>query len=174
MPEEKKSITSAIERFDGKDPAPLRELASEMTERYVPHLIDLADGEPKEQQAATWILKDWTDRGHTLDGQSASMLIRRASRFEHWEATLHVLQMLGAGMAVPAHHVDEAINILQANTVSERPFLRAWAYYGLAAVARQHPQHRELVAGVLDAAADDPAGSVRARLKRARQLLEKS
>lgn len=156
--------------FDGKDPAPLAAVVPAVGEPgAVDLLVAMADGDPREQQASTWILLAWLRAGNRLDQASVAVLLGTGPGFEHWEATLHLFQMLER-LVVPPELVDRVFSLLSAHLDSDRKLLRAWAYSGLGCLARDHTGIRPLVTDLLDAAEGDEAGSVRVRVRKAREM----
>ena len=85
----------------------------------------------------------------------------------HWEASLHLLQML-PGWPIPRGKTKRLAKRLRENLEADNKFVRAWCYNGLFELARQHGEFRDEVSQLLDQAEQTEAASVKARIRKIR------
>jgi hypothetical protein len=129
------------------------------------HLIELAESsEPNVQRAATALLKRYQERGTTFDADQVARLLELLPSARHWEATLHLLQML-AHLTIPPSQAESLCDSLRGLSRHRNAFVRAWAYGGLHRLATLYPEYLSEVSPLLDRAAQEEAASVRARLR---------
>lgn len=162
-------IRAEIEKFDGHRTASLDSLAERLTptEPVLRDLLRLAQsGDAKAQTASTWLLKRFQEDGHVFSKKDTGTLLALLCETDHWEARLHLLQMLPA-LTIPAERMERLRRALDSDAFvkSANKFVRAWSYNGLAILADQHPDLRPAVARILRAAQQGEAASVRARVR---------
>ncbi len=128
-------------------------------------IVELAAGE--FERGATWLLKrDLEVRKTLLATELADKIFTKASKTRHWEAKLHILQIM-AWMPVSPTHLPAALDFVRGCMTSDRKFLRAWAYSGFYEIARQYPDYQvEAKQLFLHALDHEAAGSVLARVRR--------
>ena len=161
-------LGTRLRGFDGKHTAGLDALAKTLRPDDIDELCRLAvSDEAKLQIASTWLLKRLAERGHKLDaGQSAAVLMVLESG-GHWQARLHALQMLES-LSVGDDEAEALWTLLVIQLQTDKKFIRAWAYHGLAALADGQPRYRKRAATRLRRAQGE-AASVRARIRRLRK-----
>ncbi|MFT4843606.1 MAG: hypothetical protein ACI8UD_002557 [Planctomycetota bacterium] len=98
------------------------------------------------------------------------MATSRRSALENKWVLLHLVRCVPL-MVVPSDHVAAYAQFLQRCCGGQLPFLRAWAVDSLHQLSLQHGQLEEQARATMEAAAVDPAPSVRKRL---RKILEGS
>ncbi len=123
-----------------------------------------ASDDVKLQTAATWVLKRLQENGASYTAAQTKKLLDLLGQAAHWEAKLHLLQMLPK-LAIPASHRDELHNNLSQLLEHDNKFIPAWAYNGLAELATQHSAYRIEVAELLKNGQQDEAASVKARIR---------
>jgi len=129
------------------------------------YLVQLAESEePKTQIAATALLKRYRERGALFQEQVVSRLVDLLSARLHWEATLHLLQML-AELPIPPDHAEDLGHSARGLLRHRNTFVRAWAYGALHHLAVVYPEYRSDVSPLLERAREIEAASVRARLR---------
>lgn len=133
-------------------------------------LCELAlSDEGRLQSAATWLLKRYLESGSaTPNLEQSEALLLVLQRDSHWEAKLHVLQMLDQ-LTLGAGAAPKLWDVLQKQAGQQNKLLRAWSVHGLAVIADQCPEYRELALASLLRAEADEAASVRARIRRLRK-----
>ena len=163
-------LAAELAAFDGKHNVVLEALAARLAPEpaVIRELIKLAArDDAKLQTAATWLLKRFHEDGHGFTTEQIAGLLNLFETVTHWEARLHLLQML-PGLAVPEARKDALFRLLKGAGFLHDPnkFVRAWSYNALAVMAEQFPALRATVAPLLAAGQEDEAASVRARLRR--------
>lgn len=166
------AIRKAIADFDGRSPSPLSEASARFSEEpdYLNALLALAaDPEPSISTGATWMLKTALETGAMLSEAQAATLLDKLERITHWQAQLHICQMAGF-LTIPGDKVVWFRNWLLPLQHHDRPFLRAWALDALCGLpgAASQTSVREL----LEKMAEDPAASVRARVRNLRKSFD--
>ena len=165
------SVAAAIAAFDGKRTDILESIVSKVdaTPEVLQSLCDLACSEESRiQSAASWLLRRYSQAGATLSPKQTEQLLRVLTRDSHWEARLHVLQMMG-DLALPQACIEKLWSTLAEQTNDDNKFIRAWSCHGLAVIADQHPLFQERALTLLAAGEHDQAASVRARIRRIRK-----
>lgn len=154
--------------FDGRHVEPLAALAAELTDADLDALLGaLGHDDARVQTGATWIVKRLLETGRSLDATRTARVLDGFDRTTAPEARLHLWQIL------PFLEIDPSLApALHAQALRDvdhdHVFVRAWAYNGLAVVARLDPALTDEVEAIFDAAGGQPA-SVRARIRNARQ-----
>ena len=169
----KADLRATLDAFDGVHTNTLEKIAATLPcEPCI--LSDLCDltlsGESKLQSASTWLLKRASERGVTFNDEQSRMLLEVLLRKSHWEAKLHILQMLDK-LTIPAKAVQPLWTRLREMSVDVNKLIRAWSYHGIAALAEQHPKYRAEAVRWLEQGERDDAPSVRARIRRLRKTL---
>ena len=168
------SVAAAIAVFDGKGTDNLESVASQVdaTPEVLQSLCDFTCSEESRiQSAASWLLRRYSQAGATLSSKQTEQLLRVLTRDSHWEARLHVLQMMG-DLALPQARPDKLWRALVEQTNDDNKFIRAWSCYGLAVIADQHPPYQERALTLLAAGEQNEAASVRARIRRIRKAFK--
>ncbi|MCP4099261.1 MAG: hypothetical protein GY748_23805 [Planctomycetaceae bacterium] len=168
------NLIDELGKFDGKRTAPLDKIAQRILHRkgIVNELIAFAQSNDiKIQSAATWLLKNLNEQRNLFSEAQTVDLIDLLSNLNHWDAKLHVLQILPS-LTIPSQHFDPLQRNLKANTQSENKLLRAWSFNGLAVLADQRSTSRSEVNRILSGAQNDPAASVRARIRQISKSLD--
>ncbi|MEM9683041.1 MAG: hypothetical protein AAF942_07235 [Pseudomonadota bacterium] len=162
-------IRAEVEAFDGRRTASLESLAERLdpTETVLHELLDLAHlDDAKAQSASTWLLKRVQEDGHLFSTEDTGTLLSLLCDVSHWEARLHLLQLL-PGLSIPPERVESVRRALDSDAFLKSPnkLVRAWSYNGIAILADQNPKLRPAVIGLLSAAQEGEAASVRARVR---------
>ena len=130
------------------------------------HLVHLAEsGEARAQIAGTGLLKRYQERGAKFSSAVVARLLDLLSSAQHWEAALHLLQMLPHLPMIPLSQADALCDSLRDLARHSNKFVRAWAYGGLHRLAQLYPEYRGEISPLLDEAAHREPASVRARLR---------
>lgn len=163
-------LATAIAEYDGKSIDSLASITAEIdpSTAVLQALCDFVGSEDaRAQSASSWLLRRYVGAGALLSQMQTeqALAVLRAGR--HWEARLHVLQMMG-DLTVPASLVEQLWPALIEQTKEANKFIRAWSYHGLAVIADQHPPYREGALILLSAVEQGEAASVRARIRQIR------
>ena len=167
-------VAAAIAAYDGKRTDSLESVASQVdaTPEVLQSLCDFTCSEESRiQSAASWLLRRYSQAGATLSPKQTERLLSVLTRDCHWEARLHVLQMMG-DLALPLACVKKLWRALAEQTKDNNKFIRAWSCYGLAVIADQHPPYQERALTLLAAGEQNEAASVRARIRRIRKAFK--
>ena len=167
-------VAAAIAAYDGKRSDSLESVASQVdaTPEVLQSLCDFTCSEESRiQSAASWLLRRYSQAGATLSPKQTERLLSVLTRDCHWEARLHVLQMMG-DLALPLACVKKLWRALAEQTKDNNKFIRAWSCYGLAVIADQHPLYQERALTLLAAGEQNEAASVRARIRRIRKAFK--
>lgn len=161
------SLKDELLKFDGKHLGVLERIAEHYHSNaaHVDELLALAAGPlPRIQQAATWLLKRRLETGTQLSAAQIKSLMKLLTRLSHWEAHLHVCQMVPQ-LALPRRYKKKIEGFLLRCLAGENKFVRAWAYNGLYEVAKQFGD-TDFVMPLLMRGMSDEAASVRARVRK--------
>ena len=119
------------------------------------------------ERGATWLLKrDLEARKTPLATELAERIFASTAKTQHWEAKLHILQIM-MWLPLSPKHLPAALDFVRSCLTSDRKFLRAWAYSGFYEIARQYPDYQvEAKRLFLHALEYETAGSVLARVRK--------
>lgn len=163
-------IAAALADFDGKATT----IPSEAARRYENHAVYLeallhlsATGDEPRCGGATWMLKDWLEKGGEVPANLHAQISRLGPELTGWASQLHFCQSI---RHIPFDHTQalQLADWLNGLTDAERPFLRAWSIDALVSLAPAGEKVRAMAAKRLVTAVDDPAASVRARARNLR------
>ena len=160
-----------LDAFDGVGIDTLEEIASTLDPEVadLDSLCELALSEdPKLQSASTWLLKRYAEDGHKPNEGQSSSLLEVLLREGHWEAKLHVLQML-ADLTITATNAQLLWSVLTGQTNASNKFICAWSFHGLAVIAEEHSAYQPMAIEWLERGEQHKAASVRARIRRLRK-----
>lgn len=166
-------IFAALRRFDGKHSEPLVSVADDIISsggRFDELLAIAEQDDVKLQVAATWVLKRCCGNGISFGPQTTNGLIELLSRVSHWEAQLHLLQIIPS-LTIPPDKISKLWRTLIELTDDPNNFVRAWSYNLLAEIGNQQSRRRKKVLELLESAEQDKAASVRARIRQIRKRL---
>lgn len=158
----------ALRSFDGKHVTPLEALAQELHSRNdgIDELLTLARKDKAALQTpATWVLKRLQELGAQFTKTHTTQVLDCLEHLEHWEARLHLLQMLD-GLSIAPRNAAKANKRLKDWLEDPNKLVRAWTCSGLCVIADQHPKFRPEARALLHEAQNDAAASVRARLRK--------
>ncbi|MEM7343011.1 MAG: hypothetical protein AAF485_02100 [Chloroflexota bacterium] len=103
------SLLSDLQAFDGKHTDSLETLADHLSNdnAVIQELCQLTkQGEIKIQTATTWLLKRFQEKGTTFSREQTETMLELMNEVPHWEARLHLLQML-PGFTIPLSQTDQ-------------------------------------------------------------------
>ena len=168
-------LIQELQRFDGKQTAPLEDVAARLLsdEHAVELLLAACESEePKLETAASWVLKRLQEQGRTLSSPQSNRLLKLLPTLQAWEAKLHVLQMLPqvrVTKRLASTVFQAAVDFLDSE---DNKFLRAWSYNALVVLADAHPQLRGQAGELVALAQQEEAASVRARIRNATKSVD--
>ena len=160
-----------LDAFDGAGIDTLEEIASTLDPEaaVLDSLCELALSEdPKLQSASTWLLKRYAEDGHKPNEGQSSSLLEVLLREGHWEAKLHILQML-ADLTITETNAQLLWLVLTRQTSASNKLICAWSIHGLAVIAEEHSAYQPMAIEWLERGEQHKAASVRARIRRLRK-----
>jgi len=166
MPPEQ-DLRAELRRYDGGATATLAAMDLRFGTRrgYLDSLVTLAgDPERPVSDGATWMLKSALEAGRQLTPEQTARLLDGLDAIVAWQARLHVCQC-AAHLDVPADRTEAHRRWLMPLLSAGRPFLRAWALDALC-----HLDGTDCAA-LLERMGEDPAASVRARVRNLRKRM---
>jgi len=162
------TIINRLGHFDGKNVAVLQHLLSETpcTGEVLDDLLDaVAIDDASMQMAASWMLRQYLERGARLDPHRTRVLGEALPYVEAGFARLHLCQLM-AHLQIPAEGAEAFAAFFRKSASHTNTFLRAWAPHGLHLLAQQHGEFADEARKMIEAALSDPAPSVRARARK--------
>ncbi|WP_282605195.1 hypothetical protein [Pelagibius sp. Alg239-R121] len=134
-------------------------------------LLVLADSEDTRlQTAATWVVRKLLELGAELTSAQLERFVESAAAQTAWEARLHIAQSIQF-IGDEDLEVQKLAKIIQPWCNAKRPFLRAWALDAICRLAQRDPGLKPTASERLARGAEDPAASVRARVRNLRKTL---
>ena len=161
------NLAEELGKFDGKHVASLQKLAAQILkhEGSVDEVLAIANSsDVNAQTAATWVLKQLQEKDAVFSSTQTEEVLLLLGSLTHWEAILHVLQMLDR-FEIPSQNSQGLYRTLKHKLGDHHKLVRAWSYNGLFVLGEQHPRFRTEINGLLDDAKIDDAASVRARAR---------
>lgn len=162
------ALEIALGDYDGKHADVLKELKQEFepTAAVLRQCVRLAGHEDVLiGQGATWLLWSWMSSGARLTPRVIGELAGMLPGFDDKWVLLHLIRCVPL-MKVPAEHVPAYAQFLERCCSGKLPFMRAWAMDSLHRMALAHEHLAERSRAAMEAAAVDPAPSVRKRLQK--------
>ena len=139
---------------------------------FFTNLVDICLTRPDLQIPASWLIKNHYDNKHSLDHALINKLMKEGRVFEHWEARLHLLQILPK-VKLDLEVVPYIEEWVRRGLKEENKFIRAWSYQGLYEVSKYIPELKEEVALLCEDALQIENASVKARVRKVvKQLRE--
>lgn len=159
------SIEQDLSNWDGKSATDIQGLydARHREPDFADAIIELSFVLAFEK-GATWLLKAWLEDGNTLEQSKISKIYESLSQLEHWEAKLHLLQIIPF-MPVTEADKENVYNFLKTTLTSQNKFVRAWSYNGFYEISRQHSKYLNETKQYFEMAMRDEAPSVKARIR---------
>jgi len=168
-----RSLRAIVSEWDGNDTAVLEKLFDARCgdPEFLPELVQLCSC-AELQRGATWLLKHHFDRnGPALPAALMEDHLAQFQTIEDWQARLHVLQYLEQ-LDVPEDAERPLSDFVETSLKSEKKFVRAWAWYGLAVLAHSYPGRIDkTVQRLTREYAQETAGSVKVRIRKALKML---
>ena len=166
----------AIAEWDGKSKQSITQIYASYCNSagLLTALLDLFSS-PKVQSGATWLFKKHCETQTVqLDIDQSRDFHAALENLVSWEAQLHVLQSIPLLNNVKWNS-DKLLPFFDRGLSSENKFVRAWSYYAYAELAANIPSLRQEAERVIAAGFENEnAGSIKARLRKARSRLDES
>jgi len=160
-------IGETLACWDGKHAASLKaclrrnrndaELPAALLQRIGSDAAITADG-------ASWLLKAGIEDGLTLSEKQTGSLVALLPSLHSKDTILHICQIV-RHLTLTSDQAKATVQWLEEQLTHERPFLRAWSLDALVAVAVHYPNYQDRATAALERAKQDPAASVRARVR---------
>lgn len=165
-------MTSALETallaYDGKQADLLKELRDEFvpTAAVLRQAVRLASHDNVfVAKGATWLLWTWLTNGAKPTPRIVVELAGQLPRLADMWVLLHVVRCVPL-LVIEAKHAPAFARFLQRCCEGELPFLRAWAVDSLHRLSLDYAKFAAAARRAMEAAAIDPAPSVRKRLEK--------
>ncbi len=163
----REGLRASLSEYDGRATTILTEAAARFSsaQTYLDDLVSLlADLEPLVAEGATWLVKHHLENGETLSAGQTKVFVGGTANLTTWGAILQVCQTVRF-LAVTPDDANRLAQWLSGHLDHKRPFIRAWSLDALCALARSHDLLRADAERALAKAKNDPAASVRARVR---------
>ncbi len=164
----KSALELALLDYDGKH----ADILKELRDQFVPNAsvlrqtVRLAGHDNVLiAQGATWLLWTWLTNGARLTPHIVAELAEVLPGLTDKWVLLHLVRCVPL-VTVEAPHADAFARFLQRCCEGELPFLRAWAVDSLHRLSLDHAKFAAVARRRMEAAAVDPAPSVRKRLEK--------
>lgn len=164
------TFSSAVDVFDGNNPAPLKGLVPSIGSQEIDQLLELQLASQKDQTAATWLVKASVDSGLELSSPQVTKLVANLAQSDEWGAIIHTFQVL-------EHHqlsITDAKTLMKAargNREHKKTIVRAWALFAMAQAATVLEDEQSSVESELESALAREKGSVAVRARKGLELL---
>jgi len=162
------TIAQELADYDGKHVETLQELfhAYEPKAAVMRQCIRLSTSERWQSAlGATWLMYHWLKNGASLTkkliAEQAALLPDVTNKW----AQMHITRCVPL-IEIQQDQAAAFAQFLEGCCGNKMPFLRAWAMDSLYRLALRHDECMPLARARMEAAQDDPAASVRARLRR--------
>jgi len=150
----------------------LEALVNTRTPSFINQLVLLvADDDPKIQIRSTWLLKRLAEEKTAFKSEQLIAMFDSVSALVHWEARLHICQML-QHITIPKGCETKLAWFLVRCVDEKNRYVRAWAYSGFYELAKQHPEYREYSMEQLNRADSEKSAAVKARVRSIRKAMK--
>lgn len=168
------AVPERVLEFDGKTTGSLEAACKAAGPDFTgfARLLELAASEDSRLQiAATWAIRKLLELGAEITAEQSATFIETAAVQIAWEARLHIVQSV---QFIRNEDFDtrKLAEIITPWHLAKRPFLRAWTLDALCRLAQRDPSLKDSAAALLAKADDDPAASVRARVRNLRKAMD--
>ncbi|GAA3932837.1 hypothetical protein [Litoribacillus peritrichatus] len=156
----------AIRRWNGKSSEDIESLYTALVDQpdFEDRLVSALAGDEEIHRGASWLLKHHLEHRHALTDAQVSEVLDQLPLLKNWEAKLHILQCL-TYIAVPLEHRNTVEEFVRSCLTEINKFVRAWAYNAMFELACQFPDLQPEVEVMFEAASEDEAASVKARVR---------
>ena len=162
--------------FDGKSVEPFRRVAAELqkTAASIEQMLSLcaSSDESAVHIGASWVVKDLLESKTPAPEGFARRVLSQLEHVDASDATLHLLQSLPYA-ELPRDDAERLFAITEKLTHAEHAFVRAWAMNALGLAAEAEPGLRSRTLDIFEEALESEKASVKARVRKAKQRLEK-
>ena len=162
--------------FDGKSVEPFRQVAaaSPQTATSIEQMLTLcaSSAESAVHIGASWVVKDLLESKTPAPQGFASLVLSELEHVDAPDATLHLLQSLPYA-ELPRDDAQRLFVLTEKLILAEHAFVRAWAMNALGLAAEVEPGLRSRVHAIFEEALESEKASVKARVRKAKQRLEK-
>lgn len=118
------------------------------------------------ERPASWLLKHHLEMGFMLSNKLNDKALQAFQLMEHWEARLHILQMLKL-FQINDSMAPELWQVVLQQTQENNKLIRAWSYNALHEISLQHPEYKSQALSYLNfAEKNEQAASVLARVRK--------
>ena len=167
----KERLKKELMAYDGRAVTILSEIAARHRDEksFLDNVVAMVDAEEENvSSGATWLIKNYLDKGGAFSGSQTAALVTRATKTRSWAAQLHLCQTLGL-LAVTEAQAERLMPWLLPLLSHKRPFVRAWSLDVVYHLAERYRRFSTKAETALKSADEDPAASVRARARNLRR-----
>lgn len=162
------NIERALAVYNGRETATLEALLSEgaVDGMAVQHLVNrIPSYDANAEVGATWLLLEALKSGSRFNAPTQAACLDAMTQLKRWESKLHMARAVEF-LALSDAQAESVSEILRSWASDSAAFLRAWSVTALVQLAKRHPALETAADAALARAKNDPAASVRARLRR--------
>lgn len=165
MPAESMRLFQQIAAWDGKSVDGIEKILLEHYHDlgFCRQLVQCLDS-PELVSGATWLLKNYLERGGRISKREVASVHRRIQHLVHWTDQLHFLQC-AEYWSVPDRYRQSTLEFIRGCLQHDRPFVRAWAHHGLFWFANQYPEYQDEVCKLFQQTLKSEKASVKARVR---------
>ena len=170
MPVHSQRIVSALQSWDGKTTATLKQVYDEQSQQpdFLQTLITLLNDNTELADGATWLLKHHVENGNELPPEAIENVSVLSNRFQSWPARLHILQLLTI-LYWPKAALNNIEKLVRQSLKSDNKFVRAAAYECFFCLVKYNPHLRDELLSLSKLAMETESASVKVKL---RQILK--
>lgn len=130
----------------------------------------VASGVPALERGGAWLLERMRRDGRELPASEWELVLEALGGVRDWVARLELCQLLSRHPRLLADEPAAVVEFVRACARDPKPFVRAWGLTALHALGERHAAYRAEARRALKKAEKDPAKSVRARVRRVKDL----
>lgn len=168
-------LHEVLKRWDGKRVAYLQnQYTTQVADpAFFNNLVIICFDDPNCENATTWLLKYHVDSGNKLPQTSVDDLLANCTKLTHWEAKLHILQMLPS-LEVSFGSMASVENFVRICLKESNKFVRAWAYNGMYELKKYMPELQPEVLFLCQKAMETESPAVKARVNKVIARLQRN
>ena len=163
----RKTLSQQLQQWDGIHTEDLIKLyqAKAQDPLFFDTLIELCLHETMLQKASTWLIKHHYDQRQQLEDAAILKLLSACDHLEHWEAKLHILQIIPS-FELKEQSIPLISSFIKSAFDEEKKFVRAAAYPAFFAMTKVLPDLQQELKQRCEKAMEVESASIKSKVRK--------
>lgn len=168
-----RKLVEFLKQWNGKQTGLLSSIYHENVHnpKFWEELLEIYLNYPDLENATTWLFKHQLDTKRELEVSIVNQLLLRANNVMHWEAQLHLLQIIPS-VTLDSTVLESVEQLIRKGLESKNKFVRAWSYTGMYELSFHWPTLKNELLFLCNKGIETESASVKVRIKKVLQKLE--